>query len=35
MTGTPAGVAAVGEGDVMTGGVEGIGELQVTIGPRA
>ena len=35
MTGTPAGVAAVKEGDVMTGGVEGIAELQVTIGPRA
>lgn len=35
MTGTPAGVSAVHEGDVMTGGVEGIAELQVTIGPRA
>lgn len=35
MTGTPAGVAAVGPGDVITGGVDGIGELQVTIGPRA
>lgn len=35
MTGTPAGVSAVQEGDVMTGGVEGIAELQVTIGPRA
>jgi fumarylpyruvate hydrolase len=35
MTGTPAGVAAVGEGDVITGGVDGIAELEVTIGPRA
>ena len=34
MTGTPAGVAAVVEGDVITGGVDGIGELEVTIGPR-
>lgn len=35
MTGTPAGVGAVVTGDVITGGVEGIGELEVTIGPRA
>lgn len=35
MTGTPAGVGAVVPGDVMTGGVEGIGELEVTIAPRA
>ncbi|MGB3244218.1 MAG: fumarylacetoacetate hydrolase family protein [Sulfitobacter sp.] len=35
MTGTPAGVGAVVSGDVITGGVEGIGELEVTIGPRA
>ncbi|AXI48352.1 fumarylacetoacetate hydrolase [Sulfitobacter sp. SK012] len=35
MTGTPAGVAAVVPGDVMTGGVDGIGELEVTIGNRA
>ena len=34
MTGTPAGVGAVVAGDVITGGVEGIAELQVTIGPR-
>ena len=34
MTGTPAGVGAVVPGDVITGGVEGIGELTVTIGPR-
>ena len=35
MTGTPAGVGAVGPGDVMTGGVDGIAEIEVTIGPRA
>ena len=35
MTGTPAGVGSVGPGDVITGGVEGIGELEVKIGPRA
>ena len=35
MTGTPAGVGAVVSGDVITGGVAGIGEVQVTIGPRA
>lgn len=34
MTGTPAGVGAVTPGDVMTGGVDGIGTLEVTIGPR-
>lgn len=32
MTGTPAGVGAVVPGDVITGGVEGIGELEVTVG---
>jgi len=35
MTGTPAGVAAVVPGDIMTGGVDGVGTLKVTIGPRA
>tara|TARA_R110002126_G_scaffold122505_1_gene264296 strand:- start:668 stop:1363 length:696 start_codon:yes stop_codon:yes gene_type:complete len=35
MTGTPAGVGAVTPGDVMTGGVDGIAELEVTVGPRA
>ncbi len=35
MTGTPAGVGAVVPGDVITGGVDGIAELEVTIGPRA
>lgn len=34
MTGTPAGVGAVVAGDVMTGGIEGLGELEVKIGPR-
>ncbi|MEL7092973.1 MAG: fumarylacetoacetate hydrolase family protein [Pseudomonadota bacterium] len=31
MTGTPAGVGAVVSGDVMTGGIDGIGTLDVTI----
>lgn len=35
MTGTPAGVGAVVTGDVMTGGVDGIGTLEVKVGPRA
>ena len=35
MTGTPAGVGAINIGDVVMGGIDGIGELQVTIGPRA
>lgn len=30
MTGTPAGVAAVGPGDVLEGWIEGIGEVKVT-----
>ncbi|WP_299733605.1 fumarylacetoacetate hydrolase family protein [uncultured Tateyamaria sp.] len=34
MTGTPAGVGAVHAGDVMTGGVDGLGEIEVTINPR-
>ncbi|WP_299752049.1 fumarylacetoacetate hydrolase family protein [uncultured Tateyamaria sp.] len=34
MTGTPAGVGAVKTGDVMTGGVEGIAEIEVTVGPQ-
>ncbi|WP_299707474.1 fumarylacetoacetate hydrolase family protein [uncultured Tateyamaria sp.] len=34
MTGTPAGVGAVKTGDVMTGGVEGIAEMEVTVGPQ-
>jgi fumarylpyruvate hydrolase len=35
MTGTPAGVGPVSPGDVMSGGVDGIGELEVTIGQRS
>ena len=35
MTGTPAGVDALVEGDVVTGGVDGIATLEVTIGSRA
>ena len=35
MTGTPAGVGAVEPGDVLTGGVDGIAEFEVTIGPRS
>ncbi len=31
-TGTPAGVGPVVSGDVMTGGVEGVGEITITIG---
>ncbi|MFD2741504.1 fumarylacetoacetate hydrolase family protein [Sulfitobacter aestuarii] len=34
MTGTPAGVGPVVPGDVITGGIDGIGELEVTIGDR-
>jgi len=34
MTGTPAGVGAVSPGDVITGGVDGIGTLEVTIGSK-
>ncbi len=35
MTGTPAGVGAIVPGDRVTGGVEGLGEIAITIGPRA
>ncbi|MEM6304034.1 MAG: fumarylacetoacetate hydrolase family protein [Pseudomonadota bacterium] len=35
MTGTPAGVAALEPGDVITGGIDGIGTLDVTIGARS
>lgn len=34
MTGTPAGVAALVPGDIVTGGVDGIAELDVRIAPR-
>jgi fumarylpyruvate hydrolase len=33
-TGTPAGVAAVVTGDVLEGGVEGVGEIRLRIGAR-
>ncbi|MBI3346536.1 MAG: fumarylacetoacetate hydrolase family protein [Burkholderiales bacterium] len=32
-TGTPAGVGAVVTGDVMLGRIEGLGEIQLTVGP--
>ncbi|RZJ13626.1 MAG: FAA hydrolase family protein [Rubrivivax sp.] len=32
-TGTPAGVGAVVTGDVITGRIEGLGDIQLTIGP--
>ncbi|MEP2921748.1 MAG: fumarylacetoacetate hydrolase family protein [Sulfitobacter sp.] len=35
MTGTPAGVAALAAGDTVTGGVDGIAEFTLTIGPSA
>ena len=31
MTGTPAGVAAVKKGDVLKGGVEGVGEIEIRV----
>ena len=30
-TGTPAGVGAIGRGDVMTGGVEGVDEIEIEV----
>lgn len=35
MTGTPAGVGAVVQGDVLKGGIDGIGEVSLTLGERA
>ena len=32
MTGTPAGVGAIVAGDKVTGGVEGLGEIAITMG---
>jgi fumarylpyruvate hydrolase len=32
-TGTPAGVGAVVTGDVLVGRIEGLGEIQLTVGP--
>lgn len=34
-TGTPAGVGPVVEGDVIVGAIDGLGELTITVGPRA
>ncbi|OYY07467.1 MAG: hypothetical protein B7Y70_14705 [Rhizobiales bacterium 35-68-8] len=34
-TGTPAGVGPVGPGDRLEGRIEGIGNLTLTIGPKA
>ena len=33
MTGTPAGVGAVGVGDVIEGGIDGLPDVKLTIGP--
>ena len=33
-TGTPAGVSAVGPGDSLSGGVDGVGEIQITLSER-
>ncbi len=35
MTGTPAGVSAINAGDVLNGGVEGVGEIKITLSQRA
>jgi fumarylpyruvate hydrolase len=35
MTGTPEGVGAIKPGDVVTGGIDGLGEISLTIGERA
>ncbi len=35
MTGTPAGVGAIVPGDVVTGGIDGLGEIEITIAERA
>ena len=32
MTGTPEGVGAVVKGDVMTGGIDGLGEIRIAVG---
>lgn len=34
-TGTPEGVAAVGPGDILQGGVDGVGALRIQVGPPA
>ncbi|MDR3468522.1 MAG: fumarylacetoacetate hydrolase family protein [Xanthobacteraceae bacterium] len=33
MTGTPAGVGAIVAGDKVTGGIDGLGTIEITIGP--
>ena len=33
-TGTPAGVSTVGPGDNLSGGVDGVGEIQITLSKR-
>jgi len=33
-TGTPAGVGAIVPGDKVTGGIDGLGEISMTVGPR-
>jgi fumarylpyruvate hydrolase len=35
MTGTPAGVGPIVDGDVVTGGIDGLGEIRANIGPPA
>jgi fumarylpyruvate hydrolase len=35
MTGTPAGVGAIVAGDKVTGGIDGLGEIEISIGPAA
>jgi 2-keto-4-pentenoate hydratase/2-oxohepta-3-ene-1,7-dioic acid hydratase in catechol pathway len=34
MTGTPAGVGAIVPGDIVTGGIEGLGDIDITIAER-
>lgn len=34
LTGTPAGVGAVGPGDALTGGIDGLAPVQLTLGPK-
>ena len=31
---TPAGVGAIVPGDIVTGGIEGLGDIDITIGER-
>ena len=35
MTGTPAGVGAIVAGDKVTGGIDGLGSIDISIGPAA